>query len=168
METRRVRPDEYSSLGELTVRAYRHLFGGRPLGSYEGELLDVAGRDADSEVYVTLDEVGSVVGGVTYVPGPGRNMSEFTDPDAAGIRMLAVDPERQGAGVGRALATWCVELARSQGRSRIVLHSTPAMTVAHGIYERLGFVRSPELDEWVGEDNDLHQSLHLMSFTLTL
>lgn len=149
MEIRRARPDEYSSLGEITVRAYRDLFGGTSLGSYESELLDVAGRDADSEVYVALDDGGSVMGGVTYVPGPGRKMSEFIDPDAAGIRMLAVDPGRQGAGVGRALGAWCVERARAQGCSRVVLHSTPAMTVAHGIYERLGFVRSAELDEWL-------------------
>jgi ribosomal protein S18 acetylase RimI-like enzyme len=168
MEIRRVRPDEYSALGQITVRAYRELFGGRSLGTYEQELFDVAARDADSEVYVALDDDDSVMGGVTYVPEPGRKMSEFADPDAAGIRMLAVAPERQGSGVGRALAEWCVALARSGGRSRVVLHSTPVMTVAHGIYERLGFVRSPDLDEWVGDDNGSHQSLHLMSFTLTL
>jgi GNAT superfamily N-acetyltransferase len=167
MEIRRVQPDEYSSLGQVTVRAYRELFG-RPLGSYEDELLDVSGRDFDSEVYVAVDDDGLVLGGVTYVPGPGRKMSEFTDPDAAGIRMLAVDPNRQSAGVGRALTAWCIDLARAQGRKRIVLHSTPFMTIAHGIYERLGFVRSPELDEWVEESPDARELLHLMAFTLTI
>jgi ribosomal protein S18 acetylase RimI-like enzyme len=168
MEIRRAQPDEYSPLGEITVRAYRELFGSESLGSYERELLDVGRRNTDSEVYVALGEDGSVMGGVTYVPGPGRTMSEFSDPNAAGIRMLAVDPQCQRAGVGRALTTWCVELARSRGRKRIVLHSTPLMTVAHNIYENLGFVRSPELDEWVEENDHTEEPLHLMSFTLEI
>jgi ribosomal protein S18 acetylase RimI-like enzyme len=95
-------------------------------------------------------------------------MSEFSDPDAAGIRMLAVDPRCQGAGVGRALTVWCVELARSRGRRRVVLHSTPVMTIAHDIYLSLGFVRSPELDVWVEENDHSPEPLHLMSFTLEI
>lgn len=167
MEIRRVLPDEYSSLGDITVRGYRDLFGGESLGSYEAELRDVAKRDNDSEVFVAVEE-GSVLGGVTYVPRPGLLMSEFTEPDAAGIRMLAVDPRRQGTGVGRALTAWCIERARSQDRARVVLHSTPLMTVAHGIYMSLGFVRSPERDEWVDENDHTEEPLHLMSFTLEL
>ena len=168
MEIRRIQPDEYSSLGEITVRAYRELFQMDTLGAYESELLEVAGRDADSEVYVALDDDGSLLGGVTYVPGPGRHMSEFSDPEAAGIRMLAIDPRRQGHGAGRALTAWCVELARTRERKRVALHSTARMTIAHGIYERLGFVRSPEHDEWVKENAPTDEPLHLMSFTLEL
>jgi ribosomal protein S18 acetylase RimI-like enzyme len=168
VEIRRVKPDEYDALGEITVRAYRQLFGGEHLGPYETQLLDVARRDRDSEVYIALDDEHRIAGGVTYVPGPGRTMSEFTDPDAAGIRMLAVDPASQGAGAGLALTEWCVEQARSAGRRRVVLHSTPVMTVAHGIYERLGFVRTPELDEWIDEGPNAEGPLHLMSFTAEL
>ena len=87
---------------------------------------------------------GSLVGGVTYVPRPGRRMSEFTDPDAAGIRMLAVDPRHQGSGAGRALTAWCIEVGTiSRPQTRRAALDAP-MTVAHGIYESLGFVRSPE------------------------
>jgi GNAT superfamily N-acetyltransferase len=167
MELRRVEPNEYSLLGEIAVDAYRGLFSGESLGPYEGELRDVARRDADSEVFVALIE-GALVGGVTYVPRPGLAMSEFIDADAAGVRMLAVDPRRQGSGAGRALTVWCIEQARSRGRKRVVLHSTPRMTVAHRIYESLGFVRSPEFDEWVSENDHTGEPLHLMSFTLEL
>ncbi len=168
MEIRRVHPNEYDLLGEITVRAYQDLFGGRSLGSYESELFNVQRRDQDSEVFVALDHEHRIVGGVTYVPGPGRTMSEFSDPYAAGIRMLAVDPRRQGEGVGMALTNWCIERARSAGRQRVALHSTPVMKVAHSIYERLGFVRSPQFDEWVEEGPDVNEPLHLMSFTLEL
>ncbi len=169
MEIRRIRPEEYDALGDIAVRAYRQLFGGGSLGPYEEELLDVARRSEDSEVYVAIDDDGALLGGVTYVPGPDRQMSEFDDPDAAGIRMLAVDPRRQRAGAGRALVETCVEIARARGRRRLVLHSTPVMTVAHGIYQKLGFARAAGLDKWVDESPDQGDSpLHLMAFTLSL
>jgi ribosomal protein S18 acetylase RimI-like enzyme len=95
-------------------------------------------------------------------------MSEFRDPNAAGICMLTIDPRRHGFGVGSSLAARCTGLARSQGRQRVVLHSTPVLTVARGIYENLGFIRSPELDEWIREGNHAEEPLHLMSFTLEI
>jgi predicted N-acetyltransferase YhbS len=168
MDIRRVKTDEYVTVGEITVRAYRELFSGETLGTYETELLDVERRDRDSEVFVAVDDEDKVIGGITYVPGPGREMSEFTDPDAAGIRMLAVDPKRQGAGAGLGLTNWCIDRARSAGRRRVVLHSTPFMAVAHHIYEQLGFMRTPKLDEWVHETSNVEESLHLMCFTLEL
>jgi ribosomal protein S18 acetylase RimI-like enzyme len=76
-------------------------------------------------------------------------MSEFADPDAAGLRMLAVGPQFQGAGAGRALTEACIARARGEGRRRIVLHSTPVMEVARAMYERLGFVATPGLDLFV-------------------
>ena len=94
-------------------------------------------------------------------------MSEFSDPDAAGIRMLAVEPERQGAGAGRALTLACIERARGDGRHRIVLHSTPVMTVARGMYERLGCVREPARDEWIA-DPPHYEPVHLMGYVLHL
>jgi hypothetical protein len=65
MEIRRDRPDQYSLLGEITVRAYRSLIDDGSLGTYEAELRDVARRDTDSEVYVAIGNDGSVLGGVT-------------------------------------------------------------------------------------------------------
>ena len=59
-----------------------------------------------------------VLGGVTYVPGPGSPFAEFTDPDAAGIRMLAVADDAQGRGVGEALGRACIDRARAAGRPR--------------------------------------------------
>jgi len=60
--------------------------------------------------------------------------------------MLAVDPAAEGGGAGRALVTEVVALARAAGRRHMVIHSTPWMRRAHGLYERMGFVRRPDLD----------------------
>ncbi|HET6834098.1 MAG TPA: GNAT family N-acetyltransferase [Acidimicrobiales bacterium] len=147
MDIRPVRPDEHQALGDLTVAAYAAI---DPAvvdeNDYVGELRDVAGRVADAEVLVAVDDAGTVVGGVTFVPGPGSSWAEFSEPDGAGIRMLAVAPEAQGQGVGEALSRACVDRARATGRRQILLHSTDRMTAAHRLYERLGFARDASLD----------------------
>ena len=169
MLIRRILPSEYEALGLITLTAYRQLTHGEPLGPYEQQLLDVATRAQDSEVYVALDDEGHLMGGVTFVPGPERAMAEFRDPQACGIRMLATDPEFQGRGAGRALVPTCVERAREAHRARIILHSAPAMTLAQSMYLRMGFVRAHELDEFIHEEaNAEGEALHLKAFAFTL
>jgi predicted N-acetyltransferase YhbS len=169
MEIRPIRTEECPELGALTVRCYQHLLGGHSLGGYEHELADVASRLAECEVFVALDDGGTLVGGITYVPGPGTSMSEFSDPHAAGMRHLAVDPSRQGAGAGHALVVACIDRARTQRRQRLTLHSTPPMVVARAMYERFGFQRAPESDViYEGEPYSNEEPLHLMAYALEL
>jgi GNAT superfamily N-acetyltransferase len=169
MKIRPIDPSESDELGEITVRAYRSLYGGESLGPYENELRDVEGRIRDSEVYVAQDNHGQLMGGVTFVPGPESAMSEFDDPDAAGIRMLAVDPNFQAQGAGRALVETCIKRARAHGRTKLILHSTPLMTVAHSLYRQLGFTPTPDLDLYFRDETEPEsEPFHLMAFTLLL
>jgi len=168
VEIRAARPDEFEAVGRLTVEAYRQLRGGGRYSSYEEQLLAVSARAADSLVLVAVDETGDVLGSVTYVPDAGRAMSEFRDPKGAGVRMLAVRPDRQGAGIGHALTQACIERARAEHRSRIVLHSTEIMTVARAMYERMGFVAAPELDAWVSKEPGEEPTLRLLAYVLEL
>ena len=169
MKIRLVNPSESDELGDITVRAYRALYGEESLGPYEVELRDVEGRRHESEVYVAVDDRGRLVGGVTFVPSPESKMSEFDEPDAAGIRMLAVDPAFQAQGAGRALVETCIERARVSRRSKIILHSTPQMTVAHSLYGKLGFVAAPDLDLYFRDDGDPEsEPFHLMAFTMEI
>jgi ribosomal protein S18 acetylase RimI-like enzyme len=146
VNVRRAVPADFDEAARITLAAYVGIFGEDGISDYRDQLVDVAGRAAAGTVLVAEDSDGSLLGTVTYVPGPGTSMSEFEDPDACGIRMLAVAPERQGRGIGRVLTDACIELGRSLGRRRIVLHSTEAMRVARAMYERLGFVRTPDRD----------------------
>lgn len=145
MEVRVIRDEECAQLGEITVRAYRHLVNDVPFGPYEDELRDVATHAAECEVLVAVDET-TLLGGVTFVPGAGTAQSEFDDTDAAGIRHLAVDPDHQGRGAGTALVDACLARARALGRRRVVLHSTPMMELARAMYARRGFVADPARD----------------------
>jgi ribosomal protein S18 acetylase RimI-like enzyme len=60
--------------------------------------------------------------------------------------MLAVAPEAQGRGVGRALIGEVATRARADGRTGIAIHTRPSMIAAHRLYESLGFVRDPARD----------------------
>jgi GNAT superfamily N-acetyltransferase len=73
-------------------------------------------------------------------------MAEDVGEGEASFRMLGVDPAYQGKGAGRALVEWCIARARSDGRTALVMHTTPWMRTAHRMYDAFGFVRDPARD----------------------
>lgn len=151
---RTAQPEDYADLAELTVAAYRALLGDALPEPYRAELADVATRAEVALVLVAGERTGGhvgehvgehVVGGVTYLPGPGP-LASFTDPREAGIRFLAVAPGAQGRGVGAALVAACVDRAVADGKTRLSLHTTAPMTTAQRLYDRAGFRRDPPHD----------------------
>jgi ribosomal protein S18 acetylase RimI-like enzyme len=151
---RPARPDEYDAIADLTVEVYGSLEGGSLHPEYAAILRRTAERAATAEVLVAASP-DAVLGSLTYVPGPGPQASIAVDGEAE-FRTLVVAPEAQRHGAGRALVQWCVDRARADGRTALVLSTMPWMTVAHGLYERMGFVRTtdrdwhprPEIDCW--------------------
>jgi GNAT superfamily N-acetyltransferase len=118
---------------------------------YYAMLRDAAGRARNPAIHVlaAVDPAGEPVGSVDFIDdmaqyGAGGRAVEVAD--AAGIRLLAVRPDRRGAGIGKALTRACIDRARALGRSAVVLHTTRAMQTAWAMYERLGFARAPALD----------------------
>jgi ribosomal protein S18 acetylase RimI-like enzyme len=159
LTVRDIHPTEIARLSEITLAAYEAL--DIEVGSYRTVLADVAGRALRAEVLVALDG-DRLLGGVTYVPDAHNPYAEFDDPDAAGMRMLAVDPAAQGRGVGAALVAACIRRARDRRCRRLVLHTTAAMTSAQRLYRRLGFARTP----W--RDNSPQPHVHLLGYELRL
>jgi ribosomal protein S18 acetylase RimI-like enzyme len=145
---RRARSDELESIGELTARAY--LDGGLldfgEADPYLDELRDARRRAEDAEMLVAADSASdSVLGAVAFCVYGGK-YAEMAEPGEAEFRMLAVRAESRGRGVGEALVRACVGRAREAGLKRLVLCSLERMGTAHRLYERLGFVRTPERD----------------------
>jgi len=142
MEIRSALPHEHAALGEICVRAYRHL--GSVSDSYAAELRDVAGRAETTDVLAAVNRDG-LLGCVTVILGesPWR---EISGPDEGEFRMLAVDPAAQGRGVGEALVQASVDVICAADRRRVVISSAADMTAAHRLYERLGFARAPARD----------------------
>jgi len=146
---RPIRPEEHAAAGELTVAAYLSPPAAddapRDFGDYLDELRDVSARATDALVLVAGSD-RELLGCVTYVATPQNLFAEFHDPDAAGIRMLAVAPAARGRRVGVALVQECIARARFDGKRRVILHTTRWMHAAHSLYSGLGFARAPELD----------------------
>lgn len=136
-------PSDFERVGDLTVAAYApHTTG--PTDFYIERLRDVETRAREAEVWVAEID-GEVVGGVTWTP-PGSPWREIAEEGEAEFRMLAVDPAAQGQGVGRALVAHLIELARADDNHAIVMSSEAGMAKAHGLYESMGFRRTPERD----------------------
>ena len=145
VQVREVMADEYDAAGRVTLEAYAHLPGAHMSDDYATELVDVQRRAAEAVVLVAVDGE-AVVGAVTYVPDATSPWAEDLRDGEVGIRMMAVSPAAQGRGIGGALIAACIARARAEGRSAVFLHSTPWMTTAHRVYERVGFARVPERD----------------------
>lgn len=164
---RTARPAEYEALGDITADAYLEdgLLDFGSSDAYLHELKDVAKRAAaGAEVLVAVDGE-RLLGGVAFVPAPGP-MADLARPGEAEIRMLAVARRARGRGAGEALVRACVERARAlEGRTAVVLSTQPTMDAAHRLYERLGFVRTPERD-WAPLP-DLYD-ITLLTYQLTL
>ena len=160
LEIRPVAPAEVDQAGEVTLAAYRSLPGGVIGGGYAADLRDVGARTLGATVLVAVEN-GDVLGSITLVDDPSSPWSESLVAGEVGIRMLGVDPAARRRGIGTALVAACIARARALGAVRAVLHSTPAMTAAHRIYDRAGFRRTPERDVVLPE-------FHLMAFPLEL
>ncbi|MBW8486260.1 GNAT family N-acetyltransferase [Actinomadura parmotrematis] len=141
---RRASAADVARIGELTVEVYVHggLVG--PESGYVATLADAADRAAKAELLVAVAD-HDVVGAVAYAP-PGSPYAELAGPDEGEFRMLAVLEKARGRGAGRALVQACVDRARAAGLRGLRLSTQRNMRDAHRLYERMGFVRTPDRD----------------------
>lgn len=151
---RKARPLEYTRIGQLMVDVYAAL-DGFPKPEEQPRYFDMlanVGRLTEKPgiaLLVATDETEAIAGALIFVgdmahygsSGPGTG-----ETDAAGFRLLAVDPRFRGRGIGRQLALECIRRARELGKKHVIIHSTKAMSTAWAMYERMGFTRDSELD----------------------
>lgn len=156
---RDLQPHESAALGRMMVEVYSLLEGFPSPGQQPGYYRMLANigdfpRRKDARVLVACSDTGMLMGGIVYFGDMAEYGSGGTATGirgASGIRLLGVSPEARGKGVGKALARACIDAARAAGHREVILHTTHAMKVAWALYERLGFVRSEDLDFHQGE-----------------
>ncbi len=61
--------------------------------------------------------------------------------EQARLRLMFVEPDARGLGVGRRLAETAVAFAREQGYREVMLWTVSVMTTARALYASLGFVQ---------------------------
>ena len=74
--------------------------------------------------------------GCVFIVAAGRH--------TARLRLLLVEPEARGAGLGRDLITLCIAFARAAGYRRVKLWTQHSLSAARHLYIQAGFVKTSE------------------------
>lgn len=151
---RDIQASEFEALGKLMIESYSTLEGfptASELPSYYSLLANIGefSQKPNSRVLVAHSHSGILVGGVVYfsdMAGYGAGGIAKTITNSSGIRLLGVSPQFRNAGAGKALTLACIDIAKSYGHEQVILHSTIAMKAAWRLYEKLGFIRTEDLD----------------------
>ncbi|MBA4165365.1 MAG: hypothetical protein C0510_12195 [Erythrobacter sp.] len=131
-----LRPFRSGDVGMLSARQailYDELYGwGRPLEALIYEIAAKFLRDFKEgrEQCWVAERDGRMLGAVMLVED---------DADTARLRLLYVEPEARGLGIGAALVNRCTQFAREAGYRRIVLWTHQVLDSARRIYAAEGF-----------------------------
>lgn len=140
---RKVGPEEEEATGRLLVDVY--LSEGWGLSAQRERLLDTRGAAEEGLLLVAVDQKEGVIGTVLLSAFHRLGVHVAVQGEVE-LRRLAVCAAWRGAGVGSSLVDECVAAAVQQGFGAITLWARPAMEAAQRLYERRGFVRTPERD----------------------
>lgn len=112
-------------------------------GNFRAGIGRMANLADDADLFVA-ERSGRVVGGVAHV-GPHQPRSPIFPESWSLIRMLVVEPQERGHGIGSRLVIACLERALQAGAPMIGLHTSPIMQSALAMYTGIGFQRDCEL-----------------------
>ncbi|MDQ6470729.1 GNAT family N-acetyltransferase [Flavobacterium sp. LHD-80] len=156
---RNANPSEFEEIGKLLISVYSKLEGfpkedEQP--NYYKMLANIGDftKHPETELLVAIDENNSILGAVVYFNDMqfyGSGGIATQEKDSAGFRLLGVDSQARGKGIGKLLTLECIKKATENNRKQVIIHSTLAMKTAWGMYENIGFKRSEDLDFMQGE-----------------
>ena len=151
---RNAKPNEFYEIGKLMVQVYSQLEG-FPKESEQPEYYNMLANIGEltkkpkTELLVAVSSDRKIAGAVVYFGDMkyyGSGGAATKEQNAAGFRLLAVDPLIRGQGVGKLLTNECIRKTRNQKLGQLIIHTTKAMQVAWKMYENMGFERSKDLD----------------------
>jgi ribosomal protein S18 acetylase RimI-like enzyme len=99
------------------------------------DLLTALVKSESSTLLVARADDGSILG--------AASLTVYLVPTGvrAIIEDVIVDSSARGQGIGEALVTRCLELARGKGAPAVTLTSNPKREAANRLYQRMGFLR---------------------------
>ena len=152
-------PKEYPEIGKLMVTVYSQLIGfpsKNEQPDYYKMLADIGSLIEKPKVklLIAVSSSGKIGGGVVYfgdMKHYGSGGTATLEKNAAGFRLLAVDPAERGKSLGKLLTKACIQMAKDENQNQMIIHTTKAMQIAWEMYEKMGFKRSQDLDFLQGE-----------------
>lgn len=142
VRVRLIRPDEIEAVSMLVEAAYAGDF--ELSAGYRAEIVAVAQRARDHQVWVATDAASGDLLGTVSTPRPRRTISALARTGELDFRFLGVASGARRRGIATLLVEHVLLLARLRGLSRVVLNTGPDMVAAQRVYERLGFERLHE------------------------
>jgi len=137
--------DQLNQLAVLAFEQYSHLYSDWP--EFSKKVEQMSSLTEHCEILIAAQE-SKILGAVAY-NGPYKAKAEFFKPEWAVIRMLVVNPEYRGSGIGRRLVENCLAHARRDDVQVIALHTSEIMEVALPMYQGMGF-------EYYAQAPDIH------------
>lgn len=141
-----------AAIQEMSIAAYQQYAENMPQyiwEAYKEDILETTANVGGTAEQIVAEMDGAIVGSVLIFPEgsvSGEEDNKVFKRKWPEIRLLAVAPAARGKGIGAALTQECIRRMRASGASTITLHTLDMMPVAMRMYEKLGFVRMPELD----------------------
>ncbi|MDH3663561.1 MAG: GNAT family N-acetyltransferase [Alphaproteobacteria bacterium] len=132
---RRARPDDGAAIGRIAEKAYEVYVArlGRPPAPMIADFERHIGED-----WVILFERAKTIVGYAIL---------ILDEHRALLDNIAVDPDDQGSGIGRALIEEVERQAASCGHGNLELYTNVVMTANIAWYQKLGFVETERVEE---------------------
>lgn len=150
LHIRDAKESDREAIREVTLAAFQEYAAQMPVhweGYRQGILATLANVEPAEQI--VAEREGVIVGAILLYPA-GSVYSPPNNPPMTRawpeMRLLAVAPAARGSGIGAALVRECIRRARRSGSQALTLHTSDVMQVAMRMYERMGFVRDPELD----------------------
>lgn len=122
----------------LALYAECGLAGERPVSAAEARDIFHRTNRYPSYRFWVAEQSGTVV--ATYALLIVDNMAHSGRPFAI-VEQVAVDPRRQGQGVGQLMMRHAMDEAQTAGCYKLMLSSHVARASAHAFYDKLGFER---------------------------
>jgi ribosomal protein S18 acetylase RimI-like enzyme len=158
LHIRNARRSDLETIRDVTLAAYQEYASHMPRPHWQAYRREILTTLADvrpaEQIVAELNGaiVGTVLlypaGDVLFVPDQAPVTIEWPE-----VRLLAVAPAARGRGVGLMLMEECVKRARYMKSTVLTLHTIEMMQSARRLYDRLGFVRAPELDFYIPEED---------------
>lgn len=107
---------------------------------------------------VVCEENNSIIGSAFLVAS--GNPYQWFEKEWAYIRLVAVQPNKEGNGIGKMLTQLCIEKAKQNGEKIVALHTSAFQNSARHIYETIGFEKLKDIGMLFGKLYYLY-TLHL-------